>query len=112
MGLALHEMLEALYGVKTYRRENPVTDSVGAAAEHILHGNPMRLSFVVFNLSANPVYIAPSNVVSAAHGFYLAPNGGSIAVSWDIDFELASDVWYGIAPAGASTIYVLENISQ
>lgn len=105
-------MLEALYGVKTYRKMSPFDTTVADTAEIVMDSNPMRLSFVIFNLSANPVFIAPSNTVDAHNGFYLAPNGGSIAVSWDIDFELASDRWYAIAPAGASEIFTLENISQ
>lgn len=110
MALSLAQMLEALFGIRSYLRTNPEVSSVGVSASRILRGNPQRVSIVVFNLSANNVYIAPFNDVSATNGFYIAPNGGSVTMQWDRDFEMLSHEWWGIAPAGASNIYVMENI--
>lgn len=111
-GLVLHQMVEALFGVKTYPRENPETNSVGTDAVRILQENPRRLSFQVVNLSANSLYIAPTNQVSSTRGIFLAANGGIVSLIWDRDFELCSHEWYAVASGAASDIYVLENVAQ
>jgi len=105
-------MLEALFGVRSYPRENPITATVGAAAERILANNPQRVSFQVANLSANALYIGLSNTVNATEGIYVAPNGGLISLIWDRDFELCSHEWWALAGGPASAIYVLENLIQ
>ena len=109
--LALHEMLIELFGVKTNPRSNPITTTVATSVTKILANDPMRLSLVIFNLGANSVFVAPDNLVSASRGIYLAPNGGSVSLIWDTDFELCSRDWYAIASGASSTIYVLENRS-
>jgi hypothetical protein len=110
--LALHAMIEALFGARTTHRENPVTNSVGVAATQILQANPMRVGLVLFNLSGNGVYIAPNNAVSLTRGIYLAPNGGGASLVWDRDFELLAQEWWAIATAAASTVYILEIVNQ
>ena len=117
MKFALHEMLEALFGIKSYPRENsllfnPATglDQVGVAAARILTNNPQRVSFLVINLSANVVYVGLTNQVAATHGVRLAPNGGLMSAIWDRDFEEVSHEWWAVATAAASDIYVLRNL--
>ena len=110
--VALHDMLEALFGARTMFRENPENVSMGLTALRVLSSNPMRVGFVAYNLSGNGVYLAPSNLVSSSRGIYLAPNGGGVSLVWDRDFELCSAEWWGIATAAASTIYVLELINS
>ena len=110
--LSLFQMIEALFGIRTVHHENPVTDNVDIAVTNILSGNPRRVGFVVFNLSANTIFIAPSNIVSATRGIYLAPNGGSASLVWDRDFEIICMPWYAAASADTSVVYILEYISQ
>jgi len=117
MALALHEMLEALFGIKSYPRENsllfdPATglDQVGVVAVRILTNNPQRVSFQIVNLSANVVYIGLTNQVAATHGIRLAPNGGLMSAIWDRDFEEVAHEWWAIATGAASDIYVLRNL--
>lgn len=112
MSLALHEILESLYGVRTYPKENLQTTSVGVAAERIAINNPMRASLLVINMSANTIYLALTPNVSATQGIILAPNGGSVLFQWDRDFELVTEEWWALATGAASAIYTLENILQ
>ena len=117
MSLALHEILESLYGVRTYPRENHTLPAaqVGAAAVRIAANNPMRATLLVLNLSANTIYLgltADVNVPPAPQGILLAPNGGSVLFQWDRDFELVTDEWWAIATGAASAVYVLENILE
>ncbi len=117
MPLALHEMLEALFGIKSHGVENsllfdPATgfDRVDAAAERILTTNPQRVSFQLTNLSANVIYIGITNQVTPTHGIRLAPNGGFVSLIWDRDFELVSHEWWAVATVNNSDIYMLRNL--
>jgi len=110
--LPLHEITKSLFGARTRYRENPETDTVGVAATRVMAANPMRLGWVAYNLSGNPMYLAPSNLVSATRGLYLAANGGGVSLVWDRDFELCTAEWWALAGAAASTIYVLEILNS
>src|SRR3972149_3742926 len=61
---------------------------------------PDRVSFIIVNLSAVAIYVAPRLGVSATSGIRLAPNGGSLSLSWRDDFHLVG--WGGEAVAGAA----------
>lgn len=114
MPIALHEMLESLFGIKSFPKEQPYLDPhvANIATQLFLPYNPQRVSFIVINLSENVVYIAPSNQVGTGRGIRLAPQGGSASLTWDRDFELCSHDWYCMATADASAFYVLENVAQ
>ncbi len=107
--VTLSKLLENLYGVRTSEQENPVTTSIGTAATRLLANNPNRVSVVIFNLSANSIYIGLTNGVSSTNGIYIAPNGGSISLQWDKDFMLTTREFFAIATGAASSVYVLEN---
>ena len=110
-GSTLHDLLEAMYGVKTRVRQNPKTDTVGVSAVKIADSNPNRLTLLINNVSSNAIYITPDNQPSATRGIYVAPGGGSVVMQWDRDFSLVSQEWYAIAAAANSEIYVLELLS-
>lgn len=111
MPVSLHDLLVNLYGVSSTYRTNPEVNTVGVTAGRILRGNPNRLSFTLFNLSANNLYISPEPNVSSANGIWVSPNGGSVTLMWDRDFELVGNAWYAIAAAAASAVFLIENIS-
>ncbi len=108
----LSSLLRERFKVETREILNPAAAVLGAAALQVLFNHPDRLGFSIINLSANPVYIAPDDGVLATRGIRLDPNGGSLSMVWDEDFELVSHEWFGIAPAGASQIYVSEVIGK
>ncbi|MDD5360452.1 MAG: hypothetical protein PHI02_09325 [Sulfurovaceae bacterium] len=111
MSVTLQKVLEDLYGVKSFYHLSDPAFTAGVAVSLCVKNNPNRLSFVVVNLSGNALYISPRNDVSAAQGIYVAPNGGSVQIIWDRDFELVSQAWYMIAAGAASSVFILENIS-
>lgn len=111
MALTLHEMLEALFGIKSFFKENPEVTQVQTTPTRILPYNPMRVSAIVFNMGGTIVYLAPNNLVNATHGIVLAANGGNMVIQWDKDFELCSSEWFGMSTV-ACNIYTLENIAQ
>lgn len=112
MPLSLAEMLEALYGVKSRLRENPLVAAIDTTVTRFLPYNPMRLSFTAVNLSPNSIFIGPTNLVDTDHGIFLGPSGGAIVIQWDRDFEQCASEWFAIASVDASDFYVLENLSQ
>ena len=111
----LHDVLDKHFQVKTRAVENPVfgvAGVAGAAALILFQNNPDRLALVFVNLSANPIYLGLSNLVSAANGIYVGPNGGSVTMYWQEDFQMVGWAWWCIAPAGASACYSLEVIGE
>jgi hypothetical protein len=110
MSGTLQELLERIYGIKTYYRINERADSVGTSVSQILSANPNRVSFLVVNLSTTNLFISPKNDVTCYKGLFVAPNGGSVILQWDVDFELVSQAWYAIASASSTNVYILENI--
>lgn len=111
MPVTLSELLQSLYGVRSRTVENPETATVGVTVVNILRNNPNRLSFTIFNLSANNIWIGPKNDVSSTKGIWVSPNGGSVTLMWDRDFEIVGAAWYAIAAGAGSAIYLLENIA-
>ncbi len=111
MGVLTDLLLER-FKLKTRSLVNPVVAALGAAAVVFLRNNPDRVGFVIFNLSVNAIYISPLQTVLATAGIPMLLQGDGISLVWDEDFEMVSYDWYGIAPAGASAIYVLEIIGE
>jgi hypothetical protein len=107
----LATLIKQLYGVATSPLLNSFGGSVGATAIVIAGLNPRRVGLTITNNSLNTLWILPSPLVSATVGIYVAPGGGQVTFRWDIDFELISNEWYGVCPAGASSVTVLENIA-
>jgi hypothetical protein len=112
MSIQLSDLLQNLYGVTSFPQINKKVNQVGVSVVEIMSSNPNRVSFLVVNLSANNLFISPENDVSSTKGIYIAPNGGSITVQWDRDFELVSQPFYAIAGGAASDVFILENISN
>ena len=111
MGIALAQLLDQMFGVKSRHQINSLVSQVGVTAIPIMNANPNRLSFIIFNLSVNSVYISPDPDVSSVKGMYIAGNGGFFMSQWDVDFQLPSMQFFGIATGAASNVFILENIS-
>jgi len=108
----LASLLLEKFKCKTRAVENPVTTSVGATATLLFNNNPNRLAWNFVNLSANAIYLALANDVSATKGILVASNGGFASMVWDEDFQTTGWAVWGIAPAGASACYSSEVVIQ
>lgn len=97
---------------KTRAVENPLVTAVGTTAILVLANNPNRLAWVIVNLSANTLYLALGNDVSATKGVLLAPNGGSASMVWDEDFQTVGWAVWGVAAGANSAIYCMEVVTQ
>lgn len=108
----LADLVQKEMGGKTRVRFAAPGLVLGVAASRIVPQNANRLGLVIVNLSANNVFIAFDNQVSASHGIFLAPNGGSISMNYKDDFELVGFEVFGIASAAGSNIYCIEVIGE
>lgn len=106
------ELLEQQFGVKTTHNVNPEVDQVATTVTKILSYNPRRLAFIMVNLGANEVCIAPDAGVLLTRGIYLAKTGGTLTIVWTEDFEMPTFEWYGIANTAAANFYVLEVLTM
>lgn len=106
--MGAREVSEKRFGFPTRALENPVVSSVGTSAIEILRNNPDRVFWLVVNLSANTVYVALSEDVSATKGIRLDANGGFASFSAEEDGEAVAYAVHAIATGAASNIYVLE----
>ncbi len=86
---------------------NPITVA-NIAAQELFRNDPTRLAFMVTNLSANPVFMAPRENVSTTNGFRLAPNGGTLVVLIEEDFTLQTLPWFILSTVDASAIFTIE----
>lgn len=106
------DLLEAQFGIKTVHSVNPEVDQVAITLTKIMSYNPRRASFVLVNLGANFITVAPDSNVSLTRGIYLVPNGGTLSMIWNEDFELPTFEWYAIADTAACDIYILEVLTK
>lgn len=108
---SLAELLAKEYGVKTSYRIDPTGNTAFVnAVQQILATNPKRLGYVVVNMGAEPLFIAPNSQVSSAtpYGIQLVANGGIINMVWNEDFEMVSLPWYAMSTAVGTDVFVME----
>lgn len=102
------ELIEKRFGMRTRATRNPLVNEINIAVTALLPNNPSRLGWIAVNLSANNIYLALDRDVGADHGILLSPNGGSLAMIYDEDFEAACWAVFGSATVDNSDIFVIE----
>lgn len=85
--------------------EDDGTVSVGTAATKIVGNDPDALALTIINLSANTIYLRPSNNPSATKGIQIDANGGSVSMNVRDDLTLPTRAWWALATAAASDVY-------
>lgn len=104
------QFIAATFGFQCESRETDVATT--AAAAPVLINNPNRVSWTIFNLGGNIVYVSFSGTVpSATHGIEIAANGGFLSVNARDEGELPCRSLVGISPGGASSLYVVETVA-
>jgi len=103
----LAEVVEAKFGFHVRPEFTPKHEALLAAtAEQILRANPDRISWMIFNLGTDVVFLSHDPVPTATHGYYLDKNGGFLGMSWEDEGELvAYPVW--AYSAGTPTLFIL-----
>lgn len=108
----LTDLIKGLFNIETYERRNPVVAALQAVQTQFLRVNDDRVAFLIVNLGVNVAYILNAQDVSATNGILIGANGGSINTIYSEDFFLVGEAWYGIAPAGAVNILVIEVLAR
>lgn len=102
------DLIEEELGGVTLVGINPEISTVGTTASLLLRGNVNRAAFILYNLSANVIFILPRNDVSTSLGIRLAPNAG-VNILWKDDLVLPILEWWAVADVGAAnSVLVLE----
>ena len=112
MGKSIYELLDERFGVRTRVTENPITDSIGTSSVIVLRADPNRLALVMFNLSANIIYVKPSHGVSSTNGIALAAGTGTLSATMEDDFSLPAMEWHAVAAGSSSAFFCLEVVSS
>jgi len=105
----LADYIQKKFGVVTKMNVNPAgVTQIGTSLTTVLKNNPDRLMWMLINLGSYDAYIAWDRDVGTAHGVLLSARGGNLVLIADEDVELTGYEVYGIAPSGATDIYVIE----
>lgn len=110
--VSLHSIINERFGVRTRQAENRETVAMTTTAAIILRNDSSRLAVLIINLGPNEVLIRPNGLPSATVGMLAGPNGGSITLTVEEDFNLVGLEFQGIAAAGTSTLYILETVIE
>lgn len=111
MPATLHELLQAYFGLNTTYHRNPLVAQCAATLTRLISTNPNRLSLLLVNAGANRIYVSPSNQVAVGAGIILVPNGGTLSLTWDRDFEFVTSEFYGIGDGGVSNVEIIEVVA-
>jgi hypothetical protein len=84
------------------------TVSTGVGATRLVAPDAERISLTMASLGPNAVNVGPRGTVSTLIGIQIAGNGGFINFSLFEDYILPTLEWFGVAPAGVTTVYILE----
>lgn len=109
---ALTDALAREFGVSTEPRVNPETGTVGTSVVKVAGNNPNRFALAVINLGTAAVFVAPDRAVSAARGFRLDPNGGSLSLLWRDDGHLVGWEWFAVSGTAGQDVFVIESVAR
>lgn len=111
MPATLHELLQAYFGLNTTYHRNPLVAQCAATLTQLIAANPNRLSLLIVNAGANRIYVSPANTVAVGAGIVLVPNGGTLSLTWDRDFEFVTSEFFGIGDGGVSNVEIIEVVA-
>lgn len=99
LGYVLNEV-ESTPGLQV---TTPLSPFVGSNAD--------RVGLLISNFGPNNIYISLGSTPVATAALLLTAGGGTITMDVRDDFTLPTRAWFGVSPAGAQLIYVLELIA-
>ena len=106
----VQEYLTKVYGVPVTMR--PINFTAGAVPLEAIPHNPNRFSWVLLNLTANPVYAAFDNLPAAGRGMLLQAGIGQLGFAAPDDGEISTLSLFIVAPAGATVLYGFEVVAE
>lgn len=93
-------------------RISSTTLNVQNTATQIVNQSPDRVNLVITNNGAFNIAVTPFANGSPTTGIILGASGGNVTMNIRDDFELVSQVWFGISAGGATTTTAFETIAD
>tara|TARA_Y100000310_G_scaffold345713_1_gene468698 strand:- start:7341 stop:7718 length:378 start_codon:yes stop_codon:yes gene_type:complete len=107
---ALEELTRGRFGGPTTSRENPINTAISTSVTAILRSNPDRVGWLITNVGSFDIYLGYDAEVSATNGVPIQAGGGTAIVSFEEDGMDCGLPVFGLAPSGASTVFVRQLI--
>jgi hypothetical protein len=111
MSNRLSDLLKDTFGVTTMTREPAANIAVGVAVGRVLEYNDNRLGLTFINQGATTLYLSTKKGIAVGDGYRLLAAGGSISFSWQEDFDLVAQEWYGISSAAGGVLSYVEVVT-
>lgn len=106
--MQLADLIRKQFGVETYVRVNRLVTELETTVLLVVPNDPNRVSLFLVNLSTYTMYFAWDNAPSSARGVRVAPNGGTLRLVWDEDFDITGWEIWGIAAGASADIFTVE----
>jgi len=104
----LDDLIAKEFGVKTRHYINREIAEVGTTALKVARADNDRLAFLIINMSANKMYLAPEVTPSSEQGIILAANGGYYGALWSEELHLVGYQWNIVAADASSDLFTFE----
>ena len=102
----LSTAIEREFGMLVREEFPPYAEALAAdTPEEILKEHPDRLSWDIFNLGSDVVYLSHDPAPSSTNGYYLDKNGGHIGMYYKEDGDLVGKRLYALS-AGTPTLFI------
>ena len=98
------------FGGPTYVKQQQRT--AGTVQTRIVPSNPNRVTMILVNNSASPIYIGFVPDVSASNGLTLAADGGTFLMNIEDEGEAVSSTIYAIASSDGLLCTLVETLLQ
>ncbi len=108
----IREQVRRLRGVAQTPRINRTASQATATTAVVLVQDPSRVFFLVVNLGAFDVFLAPLGVASATRGIRVPANGGAVTAQFDEDGEVVANEWQALGNGGTSALFILESVIE
>jgi hypothetical protein len=96
--------------MKWRSQSNQLNPTVGTTVDILVPSNPNRISLLVINNSASPVYWGFKTDVSSTNGGILGANGGFFGWNWRDEGEFVIREIYAIAGSAGLKCTVFESV--
>ena len=101
--MTTQDVIDKLYGVKTYQSNDPMNSTITAVPTQIVANDPAALQLTIINTGANDLMLWNDESVSTTKGILIAANGGSYEIDFTRFMKMPTYSWWGICAAGLTT---------
>jgi len=108
----IRDLIRELRGTAQTPRINRDAIQATAVSGVILKNDPSRVFWLVVNLGAFDVFLAPDGAASPTRGIRLTASGGAATAQWDEDGEVTAHEWQALGNGGTSALFILENLIE